>query len=143
VAFRPAAAKERFDTHHFASGETTRSIFEWVESLTKTQYKVEITNNANEDLENLTVFFHVNQYLNGQIILTGPFSKSLQALPPGQSAGFDLCPCLYMASDYDVAFKFLGEQHYDSFNVDALNNKEKAAWGAIEFCVDALEIFLQ
>jgi hypothetical protein len=118
-----------------------KALLEFFDYLLNTPYEVIIRNSVDEDVINLTVFYHRNVYVPGTgTVPTGPFSKSLQALPPTEAADFYLCPCLYMATKYDIAFEYQGKQQYMNMSLDVLNAEEKAIYGDVAFCSDEVEI---
>jgi hypothetical protein len=105
-------------------------------------YKVIIKNDALDPLETLTIDFKRFTIVNNTPVYTGPFKKTMGTTPlnNGETVGFELCPCLEMASDYVVSFFFQGQQMVFPQNIDILNRQELADFNDIDFCGDSLVI---
>ncbi|MBV9181050.1 MAG: hypothetical protein JO356_07050 [Acidobacteria bacterium] len=125
------------------SPDTLERVLKWIGGLEDTDYQVFITNNSDNDLDDLTVSYFVNTLVGDQIQNSGPFSKSLQALPPGQEADFHLTTCLSMGTNYFISLNYQGTSYVFTENITQLNEEEFQQFGYVDFCDDWLEVFIQ
>jgi hypothetical protein len=118
---------------------------EWIENyLMKVSYVVIIKNGIDEDVQDVTIEFWQNVptwfMTTGPV---GPYTKSLSILPAGETVSFDTCPCLYMASDYNIYFGYHGQVQIMKVNIDDLNKQEQQQYGQVDMCGDSLEIYFE
>ena len=74
---------------YFPSEVKINEVFiKFIEALMHTPYEVIIQNGCDDDLVDLTVTFYLNKLIGNVIQPTGPFTKSLAALPAGKQPGF-------------------------------------------------------
>lgn len=128
--------------------ETMELMLKILLEMMSIEYQVIILNGtdqstAPDDLVNLTVMYFENSYAGGKTVTRGPFTKSLAALPPGETADFHLCPCLFMVNKYAVQFTFQGNPYSITEDIDTLNQEEKATYGSIDYCGDSLEVYFE
>ena len=111
---------------HEVNPETIAAIIKLAEQLEKTPYEVIIRNSTVGDLEQLTITFYLNKLIGKTIQPTGPFTKSLDALPAGETAGFQLTTnCLEMADRYFIQCVFNGTQLTFAQFIPDINKKEQ------------------
>jgi hypothetical protein len=122
------------------SSEELDWFMKWIAYMMTTEYQVDIQNDVDDDLDNLTVVYFQNALVGGKIVTSGPFTKSLAALPQGEAAGFSLCPCLYMVDKYAIQFEYAGNPYSFQEDIPTLNAQELADFGKIDYCGDTLEI---
>lgn len=130
------------DLFHNISPEIIKAFLAWIERMATTLYEVVVTNGLDEDLASLTIVYRQNVLVNGHIVVSPPATKSLAALPPGESVDFHLCPCLQMATNYVIAFSCGGQTQQFMRNISDTNEQEKQD-GVFDFCRDSYQFFFE